>query len=112
MATLHSVGVPGIRIEASREYAFILDHLVVANDADFVSMGTGTGPTYNGGFSFQFVNGPSLPTGTRQEHFALDGWFVDTSKDFNFTLNISTGPPPPSRETKAIPSLNSLILLE
>ena len=107
------VDLGSIRLEASREYAFILDHLVVANDADFVSMGTGTGPTYNGGFSFQFVNGPFLPTGTRQEHFALDSWFVDTSRDFAFTLNISPEPPPPPpRGTKAIPAINSLILLE
>lgn len=81
------VDLGGLRLDANREYAFILDHFVVANAAD-VFMRTGIGINYDGGFAFSFLTGGVLPGGTRQDHFASNNWIM-TATDLAFTLDYS-----------------------
>lgn len=79
----------GINLLPGREYAWILDHFVVANG--FVSMDTGISfdPT-TPGEAFGFVNGPFLPPGSREDHFEPStSWFTRTSLDFSYKLEYS-----------------------
>jgi hypothetical protein len=86
------VDLGGLPLQPGREYAWILDHFVVGNPVGFVSMSTGLGD-YAGGVALRFVNGPSFPPGTRQDHFASN-WLIDPFNDFAFQLNITQVPEP------------------
>lgn len=85
------VNLGGLLLQPGRDYAWILDHFVVGNEGAFVSMGTGTG-SYSDGRAFRFINGPSFLTGTRQDHFATDNWFVSDDPDFAFQLEFTILP--------------------
>jgi hypothetical protein len=77
----------GIRLEPNRQYAWMLDHFVVAS-GEVVSMSTALANPYEGGASFRFHNGPFLPDGTREDHFADSTWTLDAANDFAFTLKL------------------------
>jgi len=77
----------GIQLEPNRQYAWMLDHFVVASGG-VVSMDTGLANPYDGGASFRFHNGPFLPDGTRADHFADVVWGLDETYDFAFTLKL------------------------
>jgi hypothetical protein len=86
------IELPNIPLEANQQYAWILDHFVVAT-GDVVGMDTGLGAQpYDGGFGFAFVNGPFLPPGTREDHFAIgmmiydDGYILDFAFELQLTL--------------------------
>lgn len=83
------VGLGGIDLMPGREYAWILDHFVVANG--FVSMSTGVSFDPSApGESFGFKNGPFLPPGSREDHFEPGpSWFIRTDKDLSYELKYS-----------------------
>ena len=107
-STLHVPSVPitqpldavvidlgGLRLDANREYAFILDHFVVANNNERVIMTTGVGTNYDEGHGFLFLHWAAFPEGTRQDHFASNYWLI-TAFDFAFTLAFTPTPTPVS----------------
>ena len=81
----------GLRLDANREYAFILDHFAVANNNELVTMATGIGTNYDEGRSFLFMHWTGFPEGTRQDHFASNDWLI-TAFDFAFTLAYTPTP--------------------
>lgn len=84
------IDLGGLVLESDRDYAWILDHFVVGTGA-FVSMGTGLGD-YPDGMTFRFVNGPFFPSGTREDHFASNNWFVEGDRGFAFQLEFTRSP--------------------
>ena len=82
------VDLGGLLLQPGRDYAWILDYFVVGNPTPFVSMSTGLG-SYLDGTAFSFPNGPFFPTGTRQDHFASNNWFLRQDQDLAFQLNFT-----------------------
>lgn len=84
-----TIDLGGLVLQPGRDYAWILDHLLVGNQATHVDMGTGLG-AYADGFGFEFLNGPFFPAGTRADHFASNNWFSSPFYDhFAFQLELS-----------------------
>ena len=107
-----AVDLGGLLLTPGVEYAWIVDHFVVAPAMGNTSMSLGLGE-YVDGQSFQFPNGPFLPGGTRQDHFASNGWMLEPDgadgDDFAFEIEFSE-PVAPARAV-GVDTLQPLALL-
>jgi len=92
----YEVPIQGVRLDAGRVYAWLLEYVPAAGLPGYRSSVTGLGH-YEEGFSFKLMNGPFPPGGNREELFAQNVWFIDTvSPDYAFRLTYTAEPQPVS----------------
>lgn len=75
------------------DYAWILDYFSVGSPSFYTDMSVGLG-SYPDGFGFNYHSGPFYPTGTRQDHFESNHWFISTGDNaFQLVLSPPNDPP-------------------
>jgi hypothetical protein len=89
------VNLEGLVLQPDHEYAWLLDYFVSGNTAPGIGMDTGMG-RYADGSAFVFPNGGFLPGGTRQDHFASNGWLLMQNDDMAFQLDFTPAAVPES----------------
>jgi len=90
-----AVDLGGLELVPGQAYAVVLDHFVESTGA-FMSANVGirSPRAYFDGAFYNWIPSPFPLTGTRAEHFASNGWFLDDRVDMAFKLTFAEPPQP------------------